>query len=133
MKKGLTIFKIIELLLYIIALAISIFFMAFFKFDKTSLFGVIYTIISLSFLEVILLLIRVIKKDLIKSLTPYVHVSYLVVSLLCYYVLMHVDFYDDYKLLYWLIYIFVLIIAVCISVILNYKIKKNGANIAPGK
>ena len=107
--------------------------MAFFKFDKTSLFGVVYTIISLSFLEVILLLIRVIKKDLIKSLTPYVHVSYLVVSLLCYYVLMHVDFYDDYKLLYWLIYIFVLIIAVCISVILNYKIKKNGANIAPGK
>ena len=133
MKKGLTIFKIIELLLYIIALAISIFFMAFFRFDKISLFGVIYTIISLSFLEVILLLRRIIKKDLIKSLTPYVHVSYLVVSLLCYYVLIHVDYYDNYKLLYWLLYIFVLIIAVCISVILNYKIKKNGANIAPRK
>ena len=133
MKKGVNIFKIIEFSLYGIALAISIFFMVFFKLENTSLFGVLYTVMALSFLEVVLLLVRVFYKDLIKSLTPYVHVSYLVVALICYYILKHVDYYESYRLLYWLLYGFLSILALTISIILNYKIKKNGANITPRK
>nr|MCR5231215.1 hypothetical protein [Acholeplasmatales bacterium] len=73
----------------------------------------------------VLLLVRVTNKDIIKSLTPYTHVAYMVTSILCYYVLKYATHYEEFKILYWSLYLGITLIAVIVAIILNYKLKKN--------
>ena len=100
MNKLKKIFKIIEFSLYGIALAISIFFACYFKGEESALYAVIFTAIGLGMLQVVLLLVRVSNHDIIRSLTPYCHVAYLVTSILCYYILKYANHYTEYVLLY---------------------------------
>lgn len=129
MSKTIKALKIISFILYGIALAISIFFVCYFKGNESSLFAVCYTLIGLGVLEILILLLRVIEKDVIKSLTNYIHVAYIVTSILCYYVLRHAGHYSEFTILYWVLYLSITALAVVICVILNVKLKKNGSNI----
>ena len=128
MNKLKKIFKIIEFSLYGIALAISIFFACYFKGEESALYAVIFTAIGLGMLQVVLLLVRVSNHDIIRSLTPYCHVAYLVTSILCYYILKYANHYTEYVLLYWILYISLSIVAIIVAIILNYKLKKNKIN-----
>lgn len=129
MSKTILALKITSFILYGIALAISVFFLCYYRGGEKSLYATIYTFLGLGLLEVIVLLIRVLEKDIIKSLTSYVHVAYMVTSLICYYVLRYVGHYEEFIALYWILYLALTLIAVVVFVILNFKIKKNGSNI----
>ncbi len=125
MNKLKIVFKVIEFSLYAIALAISIILSFYFKGNEYALYSVVYTLIALGLLEVVLLLVRVTNKDIIKSLIPYTHVAYMVTSILCYYVLKYATHYEEFKILYWSLYLGITLIAVIVAIILNYKLKKN--------
>ena len=129
MSKSIKALKIIEFILYGIALAISIFFVCYYRGSENSLYAVCYTLIGLGFLEIVLLLLRVIQKDVIKSLTSYIHVAYIVCAVLCYYILRHASHYDEFAILYWSLFLSITVIAIVVFVILNIKLKKNGSNI----
>ena len=103
-------------------LASIIFFMVFFKMEYWSFMGTLIATMSYGFLNIILLLIRVLNRYEIKRLTGAIYATIVAIGVLGYYVLKYVDKYQEGRLIYWIVYAGILILAIPIMTFINYRL-----------
>lgn len=104
-------------------LASIIFFMVFFKMEYWSFMGTLISTMSYGFLNIILLLIKVLNRYEIKRLTGAIYATIVAIGVLGYYVLKYVDKYQEGRIIYWIVYGLLLIASVTVLTVINYKLK----------
>ena len=104
-------------------LASVIFFMVFFKMEYWSFMGTLISTMSYGFLNIILLLIKVLNRYEIKRLTGAIYATIVAIGVLGYYVLKYVDKYQEARLIYWIVYGLLLVASVTVLTVINYKLK----------
>ena len=117
------IMDIIWLSLMGLFLASIIFFMVFFKMEYWSFMGTLISTMSYGFLNIILLLIKVLNRYEIKRLTGAIYATIVAIGVLGYYVLKYVDKYQEARLIYWIVYGLLLVVSVTVLTVINYKLK----------
>jgi len=117
------IMDIIWLSLMGLFLASVIFFMVFFKMEYWSFMGTLISTMSYGFLNIILLLIKVLNRYEIKRLTGAIYATIVAIGVLGYYVLKYVDKYQEARLIYWIVYGLLLVASVTVLTVINYKLK----------
>lgn len=117
------IMDIIWLSLMGLFLASVIFFMVFFKMEYWSFMGTLISTMSYGFLNIILLLIKVLNRYEIKRLTGAIYATIVAIGVLGYYVLKYVDKYQEGRLIYWIVYGLLLVASVTVLTVINYKLK----------
>lgn len=117
------IMDIIWLSLMGLFLASIIFFMVFFKMEYWSFMGTLIVTMSYGFLNIILLLIKVLNRYEIKRLTGAIYATIVAIGVLGYYVLKYVDKYQEARLIYWIVYGLLLVASVTVLTVINYKLK----------
>lgn len=117
------IMDIIWLSLMGLFLASIIFFMVFFKMEYWSFMGTLISTMSYGFLNIILLLIKVLNRYEIKRLTGAIYATIVAIGVLGYYVLKYVDKYQEARLIYWIVYGLLLVASVTVLTVINYKLK----------
>ena len=117
------IMDIIWLSLMGLFLASVIFFMVFFKMKYWSFMGTLIVTMSYGFLNIILLLIKVLNRYEIKRLTGAIYATIVAIGVLGYYVLKYVDKYQEARLIYWIVYGLLLVASVTVLTVINYKLK----------
>jgi len=117
------IMDIIWLSLMGLFLASIIFFMVFFKMEYWSFMGTLISTMSYGFLNIILLLIKVLNRYEIKRLTGAIYATIVAIGVLGYYVLKYVDKYQEGRIIYWIVYGLLLIASVTVLTVINYKLK----------
>ena len=100
-----------------------IFFMVFFKMEYWSFMGTLISTMSYGFLNIILLLIKVLNRYEIKRLTGAIYATIVAIGVLGYYVLKYVDKYQEARLIYWIVYGLLLVASVTVLTVINYKLK----------
>ena len=104
-------------------LASVIFFMVFFKMEYWSFMGTLISTMSYGFLNIILLLIKVLNRYEIKRLTGAIYATIVAIGVLGYYVLKYVDKYQEGRIIYWIVYGLLLVASVTVLTVINYKLK----------
>jgi len=117
------IMDIIWLSLMGLFLASVIFFMVFFKMEYWSFMGTLISTMSYGFLNIILLLIKVLNRYEIKRLTGAIYATIVAIGVLGYYVLKYVDKYQEGRIIYWIVYGLLLVASVTVLTVINYKLK----------
>ena len=124
---------IIWALLIFVAIALIVFLMIYFKMGYNSFMGVMYTTIGYGFLNIVLMLIRVIYKNEIKRLTAAIYASIVLIGVLGYYVIKYIGHYEDAKVIYWVVYFSVLALSISIMTVINFKLKSQKLAYTRGK
>ena len=118
--------KNINLVLNIIIILASLMFITLRKFNEKSYYVMIFTVVGLALLNLIFIIIKLsVDMDYnFKTFTPVIHASYLVISILMYYILKNFGNFSSFGYVYWLCLMLGNAIAVTIFVILNVKYKE---------
>ncbi len=118
-KRG---FFIIWLSLIVIAISLVVFLMVYFKMGYWSFMGTMIVTLSYGFLNIVLMLIKVLQRYEIKRLTAAVYASLVAIGVLGYYIIKYIGKYDDLRLIYWIVYAIVTVISVTVLTIINFKL-----------
>ena len=116
------IIDIIWLSLMGLFLASIIFFMVFFKMEYWSFMGALIATMSFGFLNIILLLVKVLNRYEIKRFTGAIYATIVAIGVLGYYVLKYVDKYQEGRVIYWIVYGLLLVVSVTVLTIINHKL-----------
>ena len=103
-------------------LASVIFFMVFFKMEYWSFMGALIATMSFGFLNIILLLVKVLNRYEIKRLTGAIYATIVAIGVLGYYVLKYVDKYQEGRVIYWIVYGLLLVASVTVLTVINHKV-----------
>ncbi|MDY5982082.1 MAG: hypothetical protein SPJ17_00055 [Anaeroplasma sp.] len=103
-------------------LASVIFFTVFFKMEYWSFMGTLIATMSFGFLNIILLLVKVLNRYEIKRLTGAIYATIVAIGVLGYYVLKYVDKYQEGRVIYWIVYGLLLVASVTVLTIINHKL-----------
>ena len=103
-------------------LASIIFFMVFFKMEYSSFMGTLIATMSFGFLNIILLLVKVLNRCEIKRFTGAIYATIVAIGVLGYYVLKYVDKYQEGRVIYWIVYGLLLVVSVTVLTIINHKV-----------
>ena len=104
-------------------LASVIFFMVFFKMEYWSFMGALIATMSFGFLNIILLLVKVLNRYEIKRLTGAIYATIVAIGVLGYYVLKYVDKYQEGRVIYWIVYGLLLVVSVTVLTFINRKVR----------
>ena len=118
-KRG---FFIIWLSLIVIAISLVVFLMVYFKMGYWSFMGTMIVTLSYGFLNIVLMLIKVLQRYEIKRLTAAVYASLVAIGVLGYYIIKYIGKYEDLRLIYWIVYAIVTVISVTVLTIVNFKL-----------
>jgi hypothetical protein len=118
-KRG---FFIIWLSLIVIAISLVVFLMVYFKMGYWSFMGTMIVTLSYAFLNIVLMLIKVLQRYEIKRLTAAVYASLVAIGVLGYYIIKYIGKYEDLRLIYWIVYAIVTVISVTVLTIINFKL-----------
>ncbi|RIA75870.1 hypothetical protein EI71_01043 [Anaeroplasma bactoclasticum] len=118
-KRG---FFIIWLSLIVIAISLVVFLMVYFKMGYWSFMGTMIVTLSYGFLNIVLMLIKVLQRYEIKRLTAAVYASLVAIGVLGYYIIKYIGKYEDLRLIYWIVYAIVTVISVTVLTIINFKL-----------
>ena len=116
------IIDIIWLSLMGLFLASIIFFMVFFKMEYWSFMGALIVTMSFGFLNIILLLVKVLNRYEIKRFTGAIYATIVAIGVLGYYVLKYVDKYQEGRVIYWIVYGLLLVVSVTVLTVINHKV-----------
>ena len=103
-------------------LASVIFFMVFFKMEYWSFMGALIATMSFGFLNIILLLVKVLNRYEIKRFTGAIYATIVAIGVLGYYVLKYVDKYQEGRVIYWIVYGLLLVASVTVLTVINHKV-----------
>ena len=103
-------------------LASVIFFMVFFKMEYSSFMGALIATMSFGFLNIILLLVKVLNRYEIKRFTGAIYATIVAIGVLGYYVLKYVDKYQEGRVIYWIVYGLLLVVSVTVLTVINHKV-----------
>ena len=103
-------------------LASIIFFMVFFKMEYWSFMGALIVTMSFGFLNIILLLVKVLNRYEIKRFTGAIYATIVAIGVLGYYVLKYVDKYQEGRVIYWIVYGLLLVVSVTVLTVINHKV-----------
>ena len=103
-------------------LASIIFFMVFFKMEYWSFMGTLIVTMSFGFLNIILLLVKVLNRYEIKRFTGAIYATIVAIGVLGYYVLKYVDKYQEGRVIYWIVYGLLLVVSVTVLTVINHKV-----------
>ena len=118
-KRG---FFIIWLSLIVVAISLVVFLMVYFKMGYWSFMGTMIVTLSYGFLNIVLMLIKVLQRYEIKRLTAAVYASLVAIGVLGYYIIKYIGKYEDLRLIYWIVYAIVTVISVTVLTIINFKL-----------
>jgi hypothetical protein len=118
-KRG---FLIIWLSLIVIAISLVVFLMVYFKMGYWSFMGTMIVTLSYAFLNIVLILIKVLQRYELKRLTAAVYASLVAIGVLGYYIIKYIGKYEDLRLIYWIVYAIVTVISVTVLTIINFKL-----------
>lgn len=104
-------------------LASVIFFMVFFKMEYWSFMGALIATMSFGFLNIILLLVKVLNRYEIKRFTGAIYATIVAIGVLGYYVLKYVDKYQEGRVIYWIVYGLLLVVSVTVLTFINHKVR----------
>ena len=116
------IFWIIWGFLIIVAVFMLAFLMVFFKMEYASFMGAMIVTMAYGFLNIVLMLIYVLQRNEIKRITAAVYASLVAIGVLGYYIVKYVGYYDNAKLIYWIVYASITVILVTVLTIINFKL-----------
>ena len=116
-----------------IALALITFFMIYFKMEYSSFMATLIVTMGYGFLNILLMLVRVIYKYEIKRLTAAIYATIVAVGVIGYYVLKYIGHYDEGKIIYWIVYAGILILAIPIMTFINYRLLDQKLVMTKGK
>ena len=103
-------------------LASVIFFMVFFKMEYWSFMSTLIATMSFGFLNIILLLVKVLNRYEIKRFTGAIYATIVAIGVLGYYVLKYVDKYQEGRVIYWIVYGLLLVVSVTVLTVINHKV-----------
>ena len=103
-------------------LASVIFFMVFFKMEYWSFMSALIATMSFGFLNIILLLVKVLNRYEIKRFTGAIYATIVAIGVLGYYVLKYVDKYQEGRVIYWIVYGLLLVVSVTVLTVINHKV-----------
>lgn len=115
--------RIIWISLICLAVASLTFLMIFFKMEYWSFMGAMITTMAYGFLNILLMLAWVLKGNEIKRLTAAIYASLVAIGVLGYYVVTYIGHYDEFRLIYWIVYGAITVILVVTLTVINYKIQ----------
>ena len=118
-KRG---FFIIWLSLIVVSISLVVFLMVYFKMGYWSFMGTMIVTLSYGFLNIVLMLIKVLQRYEIKRLTAAVYASLVAIGVLGYYIIKYIGKYEDLRLIYWIVYAIVTVISVTVLTIINFKL-----------
>ncbi len=118
-KRG---FFVIWLSLIVVSISLVVFLMVYFKMGYWSFMGTMIVTLSYGFLNIVLMLIKVLQRYEIKRLTAAVYASLVAIGVLGYYIIKYIGKYDDLRLIYWIVYAIVTVISVTVLTIINFKL-----------
>ena len=104
-------------------LASIIFFMVFFKMEYWSFMSALIATMSFGFLNIILLLVKVLNRYEIKRFTGAIYATIVAIGVLGYYVLKYVDKYQEGRVIYWIVYGLLLVVSVTVLTVINHKVR----------
>ena len=104
-------------------LASVIFFMVFFKMEYWSFMSALIATMSFGFLNIILLLVKVLNRYEIKRFTGAIYATIVAIGVLGYYVLKYVDKYQEGRVIYWIVYGLLLVVSVTVLTVINHKVR----------
>lgn len=116
------IFWIIWGFLILIAAFMLAFVMVYFKMEYASFMGAMIVTMAYGFLNIVLMLIYVLQRNEIKRITAAVYASLVAIGVLGYYIVKYVGYYDNAKLIYWIVYALITVILVTVLTIINFKL-----------
>ncbi|WP_147387563.1 hypothetical protein [Anaeroplasma bactoclasticum] len=96
--------------------------MVYFKMGYWSFMGTMIVTLSYGFLNIVLMLIKVLQRYEIKRLTAAVYASLVAIGVLGYYIIKYIGKYEDLRLIYWIVYAIVTVISVTVLTIINFKL-----------
>ena len=115
--------NIVFVTLIVVAIALITFLMIFYKMGYNSFMGTMIVTMSYGFINIVLMLIKVIYKNEIKRLTAAIYASIVFIGVLGYYVIKYIGHYEDAKIIYWVVYFSVLGLTISIMTVINFKLK----------
>ncbi len=118
-KRG---FFVIWLSLIVVSISLVVFLMVYFKMGYWSFMGTMIVTLSYGFLNIVLMLIKVLQRYEIKRLTAAVYASLVAIGFLGYYIIKYIGKYEDLRLIYWIVYAIVTVISVTVLTIINFKL-----------
>lgn len=120
-------FDIVFASLILVSAIALIFLMIFFKMGYWSFMGAMIVTMSYGFINVIVLLHKVLLKYEIKRLTAAIYATLVAIGVLGYYVLTYVGHYDEARLIYWIVYGVITVLSVVILTVINFHLKPQKA------
>ncbi len=119
------IIKYSEYFLLAILAIFGIIFSALNRFNETSFYVVIGLFSAAAFLELIFIIIKLslLENYDFKRYTPYLHASYLIGSILMYYLCKNLKHFSEYGYLYWCGLLVINIGFICLFLVLNKRAK----------
>lgn len=128
--KKIKLLNIINLAIVIVCILVDAILGFVMKGNKNFYIATCITIISVSLVNLVFILIKeatVMMYDS-KKLEPICHVFTLMIAIIAYYIVMHLDGYDTYAWLYWLGFILLIIINLIVFYLLIKKEEKKNKN-----